>query len=68
MSGVVLDIGKLKRLGGLDEHEHVECIVLEPWQALELYRAVVKHRDYSAMETSYPFLDSFTAALEGALK
>jgi hypothetical protein len=65
MSGLVIDIGRLKRLGGLDEHEHVECVVLEPWQARELLSAVKAHREH-ASPTSYPFIDSLIDALEQA--
>jgi hypothetical protein len=66
MSGVVLDVARLKRLGGLDESEHVECVVLEPWEAQFVIDALHISRA-SAVPLTARALDKVIDALKGAL-
>lgn len=66
MSNVIIDIGKLRRIEKVDEHHHIDCVMLEPWQARELLAELQSWRDRAPV-TSQRFIDTLRDALSEAL-
>lgn len=61
MSGIVLDVGRLKTIGGLSESHHIDCVMLTHDQASFPLRLITDNDEYLELE-------ALSDALEGALK
>lgn len=65
-ASLVLDIAKLVKRGTVSESHHIDCVMLEPWQARELLAELQSWRDRAPV-TSQRFIDTLRDALSEAL-
>lgn len=64
--GIVLDVAKLVKRGTVSESHHIDCVMLEQWEAQFVLDALYISRA-SAVPLTARALDKLIDALKGAL-